>query len=299
MRVLPLLLAAVLCAWAQSERVTYTFDLNGRRVPVEGQTSTNGSSRQVTQNINGRRVTLESSEEKELSRGPDGRVVERLVRQFDAAGQPAGFTKIRVEERKNPDGTTTTITAVFDNTLSGSYALRERTTALSAKSGDTTQTQTVAERPTLNGTLEVVEKRTVVQQPARQDVTVYRRDGSGGFALSEREVAVTAEQNGLKTTSVQKYNSTATGKLDLAAQQVRRVETKPDGSEVEVVDVFGAGIGNYSEKPTLREQQIIERKPGPGQTLTESFSIRRPELGSGKLGAAQSISETVCTGKCR
>ena len=146
---------------------------------------------------------------------------------------------------------------------------------------------------------EVVEKRTIVSQPERQEVTVFRSDGSGGFTLSEREVAVTQERNGIKTTSIDKYNATATGKLGLAGQQVRRLETRPDGSEVEVVDVFGAGVGNYSAKPTLREQQIIERKPGPGQTVTESFSIRRPELGSGKLGAAQAISETVCTGKCR
>lgn len=299
MRVVPLLLAAALGGWAQSERVTYTLDVNGRRVSVEEHAATNGSSRQVTQNINGRRVTLESSEEKEVSSGPSGRVVERVVRQFDAAGQPAGATKIRVEERKNPDGTATTVTAIYDNTLNGTYALRERTTALSSRSGDITRTQTIAERPALNGRLEIVEKRTAEEQPARRDVTVYRHDGAGGFTLSEREIAVTAEQGGVKTSTIEKYNTTATGKLALAGQQVRRVETRPDGSEVEVVDVFGAGVGNYSAKPALREQQIIERKPGPGQTVTESFSIRRPELGSEKLGAAQAIAETVCTGKCR
>jgi len=299
MRAVLLLVTGALCASAQSERVTYAYDLNGRRVPVESSAGTNGSARQVTQNLNGRSVPLESSEEKVLSSGPDGRVVERVVKQFGASGQPTTTTKVRVEERKNADGSTTTITAIYDSTLNGGYSLRERSTALTAKAGAGTQTQTVAERPTLNGSLEVVEKRTIVSQPERQEVTVFRSDGSGGFTLSEREVAVTQERNGIKTTSIDKYNATATGKLGLAGQQVRRLETRPDGSEVEVVDVFGAGVGNYSAKPTLREQQIIERKPGPGQTVTESFSIRRPELGSGKLGAAQAISETVCTGKCR
>lgn len=299
MRAVLLFLAVALCAFAQSERVTYTFDLNGRRVPAESSSKDNGASRELTRNVNGRTVPLESTEEKVLSTSPDGRIVERFVTQFDASGRPATTTKIRVEERKSTDGATTTVTTVYDSTLNGGYALRERSTAQTSLAGNVTQTQTVAERPSLNGSFEVVEKRTVVAEPARHDVTIFRRDAGGRFTLSEREVAVIDERNGVKTVAIDKYNSTATGKLDLAGQQVRRIETRPDGSEIEVVDVFGAGVGNYSDKPTLREQQIIERKPGAGLTLTEVFSIRRPEMGSGKLGPAQTISETVCTGKCR
>lgn len=299
MRAVVPLLTVALCAFAQSDRVTYTFDLNGRRAPVESSSKDNGASRELTRNVNGRTVPLESTEEKVISSSPDGRIVERFVKQFDASGQPATTIKIRVEERKGPDGATTTVTTVYDSTLNGGYALRERSTAHTSLAGNVTQTQTVAERPTVNGSLEVVEKRTLLAEPSRNDLTVYRRDAAGQFTLAEREAAVIDDRNGVKTTSIDKYNTTATGKLDLAGQQVRRVETRPDGSVLEVVDLFGAGVGNYSEKPTLREQQIFERKPGPGQTLTEFFSIRRPELGSGKLGPAQTISETVCTGKCR
>jgi hypothetical protein len=50
----------------------------------------------------------------------------------------------------------------------------------------------------------------------------------------------------------------------------------------------------------LQEQQIIERKPGSGQTLVETITVRRPSVSDPKtLGPARQLSETVCKGNCK
>ena len=253
-------------------------------------------------------MPLEAVEEKVISEGPEGKVIERLVRRYDPNGRPGQSEKVRIEERKDASGATTVLTSVYDADLNGRYALRERATARTAKSGEVVQSETVVERPNLNGSLNLVEKRQAVQTGNEKnlltDVTVYRRDTNGGLAQAERLTTQTVVENGQTTQTSATYNSNSTGKLELAGQRVSQAQKNADGSEVEVVSIYGGNpparaTSGYSNTPALREQQIIERKPGPGQSLVETFSVRRPNLESGTLGPAQKISETVCTGKCQ
>jgi hypothetical protein len=302
MRGVCLLLLAPWCALSQSERVTYTFDADGRRVPERVVTATNGTRGELLRNANGRLSPTEVTEEKVISAGASGKVVERIIKQFDPMGQLASVTKIRLEEQKHPDGSTTAVSTTYDRTLNGSFELRERTVAQSRHDNGQLRTETLAERPTVNGSIEVVERRVAVEQVAagqsRQEILVYRREPGAGFRETEREVTVSQTTDGVTLSTTEKYNTAATGRMELANQYRRRVEKQPDGSEREVVDILGAGVGDYSPQPALRERQIIERKPAPGG-MTETFSIQRPELGSGKLSKPQPISETVCRGNCR
>jgi hypothetical protein len=307
--------SAAICAagvlWAQdaSRSTTYTYDANGRRTPAavsSAITSGSGSIRaETTQTINGRSVPLESVEEKVISDGPEGRVIERVVKRYGQNGQPGQPEKVRIEEKKQPGGGTTVLTTVFDSDINGRFAVRERSTMRTSQSGDTVNAQTLVERPSLSGSLDVVERREEIRSgdPKKQvttDLTVYRKDTNGGFAQAERITGQTVVENNQTTQTTATYNTNMTGKLELAGQRVSRVQKAADGTELEVVDIFGSAPPGRTPQngPVLREQQIIERRPGGGQALVETFSIRRPDLESGRLGPARKISETVCTGKC-
>jgi len=68
-------------------------------------TGPGGSSQsQTVTDLNGRWVPLESAEERVLSDGPEGRVVERLVKKFDSQGRLTGQEKVRVEATSSGDG---------------------------------------------------------------------------------------------------------------------------------------------------------------------------------------------------
>lgn len=288
---------------AQQEKTTYTYDINGRPVPSTSSSRINGSAAETTTGLNGNRVPLQSTEEKVISDGPSGRVIERIVREFDASGQPAGSRKEVVEERKNPDGSKATSVAVYDSNINGGFALRERSTTLTTQTGKTVRSETTTERPTINGSVEPVERKLAVQTAAddrttREEINIYRRSSGGFFEFAAAEIRVTTNQDGTSVTTVDRFANTATGKMDLTTREVRRQAKQPSGTETEVVDLYAPDVSNYSAAPVLREQQIVERTPGPGQTLTERLSVRRPEPRSGKLGPPEPVSESVCKGKC-
>jgi YD repeat-containing protein len=309
--VLGLAAASLVAQDASRSFTTYTYDGNGRRVPAATAgaiTSASGSARvETTTTVNGRSVPLESAEEKVISQGPEGRVVERTVRRYDQSGRPASSEKVRIEERSDAAGNSIVSTAIYDSDLNGRFALRERTTAKSTKVGDAVQTDTNVDRPNLNGALDTVERRQTVQtvhdKKQTADVTVYRRDTNGLFSQAERQTVQTVVSGDSTTTTTVNYNVNSTGQMTLAGQRVSRAQRNPDGSEVEVIDVYGTNVpgrasSSSNATPRLREQQVIERRPGPGQSLVESFSVRRAELDSDRLGVMTKISETVCTGKC-
>jgi hypothetical protein len=70
-----------------------------------------------------------------------------------------------------------------------------------------------------------------------------------------------------------------------------------------VVNIFGQnapGIVDASNgKMKLYEQQIIEQRPGSGNSVVETLSVRRPTVSDpNALGPTKQISETICKGKC-
>ncbi len=131
-------------------------------------------------------------------------------------------------------------------------------------------------------------------------MTVYRRTSGGEFGVAQREIEQVKAANGQTTTATAVYSTNSTGNMELATQKVSTVKKAADGSEVEVVDLYGnAQPGRAAAGgPALREQQVIERKSANGQQV-EILSVRRPQLDSGKLGPLTKVSETVCSGDCK
>jgi len=310
----PVALIIALTAQAPSQRQssTYTYDVNGRRVEAGDIVSSAAAGSSVrterSQSLNGRMVPLESAEESVLRDGPDGRVVERLIRRYDPTGRPGAPEKVRIEERRNLDGSSTTLTTTWQGDLNGRLQLAERTTTHARKSGDTEHSETTVERPSISGAVETVEKRTRVETGGTNvynaDLVTYRRNSSGSFYEAAREVSERKTLDRMSTETTSRYNATNSGHLELAGRQVSRTERLADGTERQVVDVYGAvsqgrTVNGFGGGPQLREQQIIERRPTAGGGEVETFSVRRPSLSdAGQLGPAQKISETVCTGHC-
>jgi hypothetical protein len=301
------LLPVALQAQQSSELTTYHFDLQGRRTLAATQSSTRSNGVRLdtdaVPSLNGGTSARQSVEERVISEGPEGRVIERVVKRFDPSGNPIGTEKSRIEEIRKPDGTTMR-TTTYDSNINGGFQVRERTTSDTAKAGDTTRTDTVVERPNVNGSLDLWEKRETLvagdeKKDFRKDVMVYRRDANGSFRPNEREVTEVKASDDQVVTNAAKYNPDVSGKMDLTEQKVSRLTRGPGGSETTVVDIFGRIGPGVADGPAakLREQQIIEKRTSP-KGYVETFSVRRPELDGGKLGAVQKVSETVCSGKC-
>jgi len=307
-----MILAADLPAQTASrETTTYTYDLNGRRMPASTTQSTlgpgGGTAVERVRTVNGVVAPLESSTERVIAQEPGRKIVERVVLKFDQEGRPAGAERHIIEDVAGADGSVTTRVSIEDRDLNGRYMPRERSTTRSLPSGGTIRAETVIERPDLNGGYEVAEKRTTVttgdDNNREREVSIYRRGMNGGFSEAARERVTTKVEDGRVVTTAVEYNAAATGKMEFAGQRISRREKQADGSEVEVIDVYGVtATAHYSggaAGPRLREQQIIERKPADNSNVTETFRVRRPQTDSEKLGPAMLISEKVCTGACR
>jgi hypothetical protein len=297
--------------YAQQSSVTTTtvVDINGNRVTDGPEVihKSNGRSEttEVHQSINGRSVPLERVEEHVVREDSSGRVLERLIRRFDQTGSPTTPVKEVIEEQKRPDGASTTQVTTYRGDINGSMQVIERSITELHKSGSTESAETILQRPTVNGPLETVEKqsRTKVKQPAgyTEDTATYRRSGNGGFDVAVRQTTEHTEQGQQSSDSTAEYEIGSNGQLQLHSQKVTKTVTGADGSKEQVVDIFGQNVPGTVDPGGLKlqEQQLIQKKPGPNDTVTQTLSVRRPSVSDPKmLGPARQISETVCRGKC-
>ena len=300
-----------LAALAQNTTTVYTYDLNGQLVPSgqEVAAKSDGTTTQTerTRSINGRIVPLERVEEKVLSSAPEHKVIERIVRKYDANGEPGPPEKVLIDEETKPGGTTTTKTAVYRGDINGELHLAQRTTTESHKQGDTVNTESVIERPALNGDLAPVEKHQAIEQlrpdGMHQSVEIYRKDENGDFYQALRKVTDQEKKNGTVTENTAVYEPGATGQMQLSSQTVEKTTKEANGSEHVEIDIFGRNVpGTVQDpnaKPELKERQLIDRRPGSGNTVVETLSVRRPTISDpATLGAVRKLSETVCKGKC-
>jgi hypothetical protein len=300
-----------LSAQDSSVRATTSVDINGNRVadgPQIDQTKFKGGSETTEriQSINGRMVPLERVDERVLREDSSGRVVERLIHRYDATGNPTTPAKETIEEQKRPDGSSTIQTTRYQGDVNGGMQLIQKSITEIHKNGSTETTDTVVQRP-LNGSFETVEKKDTVrvnEGPGayREEVSTYRRDGSGGFSVTVRETKQHTEQGGQATDNTAEYEIGPAGQLQLHSQIVANTVTRPDGSKDSVVNLFGRnapGTVDSDGKLKLFEQQLIEQKSKSGNSVVETLSVRRPTVSDpNTLGPVQQISETVCKGKC-
>ena len=303
--------ASVFLLSAQQSSVTSTtaVDINGRRVAdgpavVHNKSDGRSESTEVLQSINGRMVPIQRVQERVLRDDSSGKVVERIIREFDQTGNATAPAKEIIEEQKRPDGSSTRQVSTYRGDINGSMQLIEKSIKQTQTSGSTENAETVVQRPTVNGSLETVEKQSVVKvkQPSgyTEDKTTYRRDGNGGFRAAVRETTEHSEQGQQSSDSTAEYELGATGQLQLHSQKVTRTITAADGSKDQVVDLFGQNVPGTVDPGGLKlyEQQLIQKKQRPNE-VTETVSVRRPTVSDPKvLGSARQISETVCRGKC-
>ncbi len=296
-------------AWAQQSRNTsYSYDVNGNR--VEGARFSevrlpNGAAdrKETVQTMNGGRVPVQTVDEKVISDSGGVRVVERLVKKYDASGTPGPPEKIRIEERKNSDGTVNTSTSVLRADINGNYAVAERAATVAHKSGNTVTSETTVERPTLNGSLEMIEKKEETARelsPGNTERTAirYGRDTNGRLSEIGKEVVEVKKTGDTSVENAAVYEAT-NGQLELVRQKVSR-STKRGQIEDTVVDVFtgnAAGqVGN--SRPQLLQRQVIEKQMTSNGAV-ETISVQRPNgTDPNRLGPPQKVEETICTGKC-
>jgi hypothetical protein len=305
MRVLTFALLLGSAAWlgGQSSSTTYVTDMNGHRVPYRERQVNDTSRSERVSDVNGRKVALESVEEKVVEKTDSRTVIERTVTRRSEDGRPLPPERVRIEESKLPGGAVSTTTSVFRGDLNGTLKLAERQTVEARTTGARTESETRIERPGMNGAVELVEKRTASSTHSdtagESDLTTYRRDAGGRFVESAREVKKSTLRNGVPTTETVEYEAQNGGRMQATRQLVSETVKTPAG-EKEVVNIFGPdSAGRISEgRFQLREQLIYDRTQQGGER-TETFSVRRANISDpGRLGPAQKVSETVCKGKC-
>jgi hypothetical protein len=284
-------------------------DINGNRVPdgpavVHSKNDGRTETTEITQSVNGRTVPLERVDERVIRDDSSGRVVERIIRRYDQTGGAMTPGKEIIEEQKRPDGSSTKQVTSYRGDINGGMQVIEKSVTQVQSSGPTENAETVIQRPTANGSLETVEKQSMVKvkQPSgyTEDKTTYRRDGNGGFRASVRETTEHTEQGQQANDSTAEYELGPTGQLQLHSQKVTRSLKAADGSKEEVVDVFGQNVPGTVDPGGLKlqEQQLIQRKARTNEVV-ETLSVRRPSISDPKvLGPARQLSETVCRGKC-
>jgi hypothetical protein len=307
-KTLVLIFVAISLSFAQQTQSSdSTFDINGKR--VEGASSlvnqSPGSADRIetVRSVNGRNIPVETIEDKVVTDSGGVKIIERLVKRYDANGRPGPPEKVHIEERKNADGSVNTASSVMRADINGRYALAERSVTESKKAGDTTTSNTVVQRPTLNGSLEVVERREETKRESAdgsvsQNSTVMRRDTNGRFGEAAKQLLEKKVANGLTVENVATYEADNGGGMQLIQQTVSKEMAGSNQKEIDVFEASQAGRTGGKE-PQLREQRLIEKTTTPNGAV-ESISVRRPlDSDPSRLGNAQKVEEIICTGKCK
>jgi hypothetical protein len=299
---------ALLAQQTTEQSSSWTLDVNGHRVEGPQHTaieSATGSQRVETlQSANGRMVPVQSTEDKVLNADPNNKVVERVIRKYDANGNPAQAIKVRIEEKKNPDGSTTIQSISSQTDVNGNSQVFERSTTEVRKNG-ATETATTVERATLNGGLQPVERDMKVERPngagTQVDATVYRRDVSGNFTPFAQDVQQITKSGGQVSTDAAHYEVGSDGKLTLYSRAVDHTTIKPDGSQVTDTEVYskfshGKTADINADQPRLQEQIHRESSKGPDGGVVETVSVRgRLPNDPSRFGTFEKVSETTYT----
>jgi hypothetical protein len=288
-----------------------TYDVNGRRIEGAGwselKTPTFQQSNRSMRNINGRVVPSESVQERVLFQSATERIVERTVQRYDYEGRPLPLEKLRIEGRKNRDGSESIVTTLSLQDLQGRTEVRERRSTNVVKSANGESSSTVVERLVAGG-FEVVERVRAVESRGEgrlhRDTVVQRKDLNGRFQDSTREIIDRVKQPGVTTETKTAYEVIGGGSLQPAMQTVNRTRALGNNAEVEEIAIhtpWAAGkTAGGAPQLQLSEQWLVERKPGPGNTVVESSSVAKPTLDTPtRMSAYQKISETVCSGVCK
>jgi hypothetical protein len=247
-------------------------------------------------------VPVTESEERVISDDGRTRIVERTIRSFGPDGQPLPPERVRLETERRGDGSEVTTAQTWRADLNRNYQLAERSVMETRKSGDTTTASTLVERPSVNGSMELWEKReqlirTPNPETQAETTTVYRKDPNGRLDESARISVDRSTKNGTTVENAATYQSG-----ELTGQTVKRSSNTPNGEDVEM-DIFvtqapGRAESASDRRLSLRERRLIERKYSVDGSV-ESVSVQMPDVNSNRLSAPKKVEETVCSGACK
>ena len=308
-----LLAPMLICGQATSVSTTTKVDINGHRVldgprEVITKAPSGTETTETMQSINGRMVPLERVEQRVLRDDASGRLVERVVRRYDPQGNLTAPVRQTIEEQKRTDGGSTVVATTYRTDINGHSQLEQKSVTETRKTGAEERSETLVERPTLNGSLETVEKQEQVKvgqgNSFRQEATTYRPDGHGGFYPAVRSVMDHAQSGAQTTENTVEYEASPGGPLQVHNQTVAKTVTAADGSKDTTVDIYGSNVPGTVSAPgsamKLQEQQLVESQKNPNGTVTETLSVRRPTVSDpNKLAPPQQLSQTVCRGDCK
>jgi hypothetical protein len=286
--------------------------VNGGSMPgLDTSYSHSGGTTTVTetrQSLNGHSVPAERVEEHVVSDSGGVRVVERMIQRYDPNGNPLAPEKEVVTTSKLDDGSTDERKAVWRGDINGSMALTEQTEAKTRREGATVTSEITVARPSMNASMDVVEKRDLVRTLGlsgsyQQDETVWR-NGESGFYEAVRRVVEHKEDANRTLDNIAEYELGSSGALELHRQMVRDTVKGADGSQttsIKYLDQSAPGTVISGSDPGLKlsSEEIVQRSPGSGGSVVETMSVRRPSLSDpNELQPAQKVSETVCRGDC-
>jgi hypothetical protein len=313
MRALLFLACATIVA-AQTERSTVTYELDTRNPdggPIAGPETTytkwDGDTQVVEhrRNINGRLVTVEREEQRVVSDSGGQKVMERAVRRYDQNGEALPPEKQVITETTHPGGVTAREQVTWRGDISGNMAIAERTSAETQKTSAGSTSSVTVRRPTINGSMDVVEKRegerTDHAGGGFESTERIYRNGQDGFYEAVRLVTTHTESNGKASENTGEYEIGPSGTLELHSQVVTMSTKGAGGSETSQTSYFErrGGFEITDAALQLRAQETKEVTSGPNHSATETVSIRYPSPSDpGVLGPATKISETVCRGDC-
>ena len=287
-------------------------DVNGG--PMAGVRSTiirkDGDTRisETRRSLNGVNVPAERVEEKVLQDAAGVKVVERVIQRYDPNGNPLPREKQVTTTITASDGSTHQEQNAWQGDLNGNLSLAARTVIDTRKSGSVTTTAVAVQRPSLNASLDVVEKREVVKTETAkgvytQDESVWR-NGQSGFYQAVRRVTDHQEQAGSISENTAEYEIGMSGSLELHSQVIRNTTKGPGGNDVTEVNYLersapGQAISGSDAGLRLRAQEIVERIPGNNGEFREVVSVRRPTIADpARLSAPQRVAEISCKGDC-
>ena len=303
-----LFFAAVAFLSAQSSSSSSTTDINGNRIPGGQIVSTDGTTTDLRQSINGRVVPLQQTEEKVLSKSGDTTVTERIVRHYGANGEVVETERVVTEETKTANGDSTVHSKTYRSDISGNMPEVEQRTVETHKSGEATTTDTTVEKKDLSGSFAVAEKRTAVSEPTsdgkKESETLLLRDTNGNLYDAQRSSTVETKTGNEVVRNTAIYQPNASGEMSLTRQQVMKMSTNPDGSSTEEVEIFGrASDGRAHEAgapPSLTEKRTIERSKNSSGAIVETQTVQLPDVNApGRLQPPHQVSETICRGECK
>lgn len=292
---------------AQSASVTYTPDINGNVAAGGEVVSVNGITTDLRQSINGREVPLEQVQEKVLSKSGNTTVTERIVRHYGTNGQVVQTDRTVTETTKTGEGESVAHSTTYRSDISGNLNEAERKTIDTHKNGAMTVVDTSIEKKDLSGSFSVAEKRTATTEPTSggksESQDVYLRDANGNLYEAQKSSTIETKSGNVSIANTAIYEPGVNGNMSLTRQEVKKTATNPDGSSKEEVEIFGRPSDGRAREagapPALTEKRTIERQKGAGDAVVETQTVQLPNVNDpGRLGAARTVSETICRGEC-